>query len=109
MDSCVPFVLTFKSSARFFRLFHILVCHMQAMGRRTKDADTLAVHIPDAWISIIQSRADDAGITKSKFAAAIIGLWIEGGCPPVTPADAALQTLKGNIQQSTSARKKGAA
>ena len=79
------------------------------MGRRTKNADTVGVHIPDAWISIIDTRAEALGITRSKFAAAIIGLWIDGGCPPVTPADAALQTLKGNTQQSTSARKKGAA
>lgn len=80
-----------------------------AMGRRTKNSDSITAHIPDAWISIIDARAEALGITRSKFAAAIIGLWIEGGCPPVTPADAALQTLKGNTQQSTPARKKGAA
>ena len=78
------------------------------MGRKTKGADTLGVHIPDAWHGIIQARAEAAGITKSKFAAAIIGLWVEGGCPPVTPADAALQTLKGNTRASTADAKKSA-
>lgn len=65
--------------------------------------------MPDAWIAILDARADALGITRSKYAAAIIGLWVEGGCPPVTPADAALQALKGATQQSTPARKKGAA
>jgi hypothetical protein len=79
------------------------------MGRKTKGADTLGVHLPDEQIAIIAHRAESAGLSKSKFAAAIISAWVEAGCPPVTPADAALQTLKGNTRQSTPARKKGAA
>lgn len=70
------------------------------MGRKTKNADTLGVHMPDAWHVIIQERANALGMTKSKFAREVFALWIEAGCPPINAADAALQTLKsGSAQQ----------
>lgn len=70
------------------------------MGK-AKDAGTLSVHVAHTHHSIIAARAEAAGISKSKFAAHIIEAWVAAGCPPVTPADAALQTLKGTTRQST--------
>jgi hypothetical protein len=77
------------------------------MGK-AKDAATLSAHVANSHHAIIAARAEALGMSKSKFVGYIIEAWVNAGCPAVTVADAALQTLKGNTPQSTSANKRRA-
>ena len=63
------------------------------MGK-TKEADTLGVHLRNEVIAEIERRA--AGIDKKKgtYAALVLEKWFADGCPPVTEADRLVQLSK---------------
>ncbi|WP_157837205.1 hypothetical protein [Geminisphaera colitermitum] len=64
------------------------------MGRKTRNADTLGIHLPDAHTQIIADRAAALGMTKSKFGAGIIARWIAEGCPAISEPDRLMQLAK---------------
>jgi hypothetical protein len=54
-------------------------------------ATTLSVHASKPLIAVIQSRANALGISKSRFAAQILGKWATAGHPPVSEPDRLMQ------------------
>lgn len=63
------------------------------MGK-TKDADTLGVHIRKEIIAEIVARGEALDKKKGSYAALILEKWFADGCPPVTEADRLMQIAK---------------
>jgi len=59
-----------------------------------KNRAAIGVNAPANLVAIIDERADSLGLTRSRFAAMILEWWEARGCPPVSPADEAVQLLK---------------
>ena len=54
---------------------------------KTKNADTLGVHVSNEIIAEIVARGDALDKKKGTYAAMILEKWFTDGCPPVSEAD----------------------
>jgi hypothetical protein len=68
---------------------------------KTKDADTLGVHVRKEIIEEIVSRSDALDKTKSSYAALILEKWFADGCPPVSESDRLMQIAKQSVKKTT--------
>ncbi len=67
---------------------------------KTKDADTLGVHVRKEIIAEIVSRSDALDKTKSNYAAQILEKWFADGCPPVSESDRLMQVAKQSVKRA---------
>ena len=56
--------------------------------------ETLSLHTRKEIVAEIATRGAALNLKKGTFAALIFEKWFADGCPAVTPADEAMQTLK---------------
>lgn len=58
----------------------------------------LGAQVRNEIIVEVTARAESLSIAKGRFAALIFEKWFADGCPPVTPADAAMEMLRNHAQ-----------
>lgn len=66
---------------------------------KTKDAETLGVHVRKEIIAEIVARGDALDKTKSNYAAMILEKWFADGCPPVSESDRLMQIAKQSVKK----------
>jgi hypothetical protein len=64
------------------------------VGKISAANDQVNAVVPRPIVEIIDERAKSLSISRSRFAALVFEWWEAQGCPPVTPADEALQILR---------------
>lgn len=61
---------------------------------KSPHAETLSVHTRKELLAQIIARGESIGKKKGGYAALVLEWWYKQGCPPVSEADAAVQTVK---------------
>lgn len=61
---------------------------------KVKHAQTIAAHVKNELADAIDARAAELGVKRGRYIAMILEKWVEEGCPPVSPADSAMQEVK---------------
>lgn len=56
-------------------------------------ARTVSLHAPNEIADLIRARAQNLGISDSKYLLGIVKQWESGGCPPISALDAAAQEI----------------
>jgi hypothetical protein len=67
---------------------------------KTKDADTLGVHVRKEIIAEIVARGDALDKKKGSYAALILERWFADGCPPVSESDRLMQIARQSVKKT---------